>query len=175
MTCVRLVTKTLMAPLVPAGTIAAFATTAPSKEFNVETNGCAAPVGQAVRYDSGPSGTTVTFTEYAAAVEGTVQALAGMANERTVPAPSSGPPNGPSGLRVSATRHGVTGENASAPVPPAIPKYPFMSRMTSAGSVTNTETDPLTPPGTRAALATTLPVQEFSVETRGREGPVGQV
>ncbi len=50
-----------------------------------------------------------------------------------------------------------------------------MSRITLAGSVTNTETDPLLPAGTRAALATTLPVQEFSVETPGCAAPVGQV
>jgi len=60
----------LIAPFVPAGTIAAFATTAPSHEFNVETNGRAEPSGQAVRKPSEPSGTTVTFIEYAAAVEG---------------------------------------------------------------------------------------------------------
>lgn len=43
-TCVRLVTYTLIAPLVPAGTIAALATTAPSHEFKVDTPGCDAPV-----------------------------------------------------------------------------------------------------------------------------------
>ena len=39
----------VMAPFVPAGTIAAFATTAPSNEFRVETPGCGEPVGHAVR------------------------------------------------------------------------------------------------------------------------------
>ena len=53
----------LIAPFVPAGTMAAFATTLPSKEFRVETNGCTEPVGQVVRYDSGPPGTTVTLRE----------------------------------------------------------------------------------------------------------------
>ena len=48
-TCVGLVTKMLIAAFVPAGTIAAFATTAPSPEFRVETSGCGDPAGQAVR------------------------------------------------------------------------------------------------------------------------------
>ena len=58
----------LMAPLAPAGTIAAFATTLPSNEFNVDTSGRAKPAGHADRKDSAPSGTAVTFSEYAAAV-----------------------------------------------------------------------------------------------------------
>ena len=97
-----------IAPFVPAGTIAAFATTAPSKEFNVETNGRDDPVGHADKYDNIPSGTTVTFTEYAAAVEGMLQALAGIANERVSRGPIFGPPKEPASLRVSATLHGVT-------------------------------------------------------------------
>src|SRR5208283_5966959 len=48
-TCVGFVTNTLIAPLVPAGTIAAFATTLPSNEFRVETSGCACPVGHVLR------------------------------------------------------------------------------------------------------------------------------
>ena len=43
------VERALMAPSVPAGTMAAFAVTVPSKEFSVETNGWGDPVGQAVR------------------------------------------------------------------------------------------------------------------------------
>src|ERR1700690_868429 len=172
-TCVRPSTKTLIAPLVPAGTIAAFATTLPSNEFSVETNGCVAPVGHAVRYGNTPSGTTVTFNEYAAAVDGTEQPPAGSTNERTVCAASSGPPNAPCAPRVSTTRHGVSGWNVSSPAPPGCPKYPLMSRTTFAASVTNTETDPLLPAGTSAALATTFPIHEFSVETPGCADPVG--
>src|SRR5271170_2496106 len=41
------------------------------------------------------------------------QALLGMSNSRLEPAPNSGPPKGPVALRVSATRHGVTGMNCS--------------------------------------------------------------
>src|ERR1700690_2509963 len=108
-TCVRPSTKILIAPLVPAGTIAAFATTLPSNEFSVETNGCPAPVGHAVRYGNPPSGTTVTFNEYAAAFEGTGQPPSGSANDRTDFASISGPPKGPAVPRVPATRHGATG------------------------------------------------------------------
>src|SRR5271169_4349972 len=99
----------LTAPLVPAGTIAAFATTLPSNEFSVDTLGCAAPVGHAVRYGSTPFGTTVTFNEYAAAFEGTEHSLAGSTNERVDCAASSGPPNGPFPIRVSTIRHGTNG------------------------------------------------------------------
>src|SRR6202142_2562272 len=99
----------LTAPFVPAGTIAAFATTLPSNEFKVETSGFAAPAGHAVKNDSGPSGTTVTFIEYAAAVAGTEQPPAGSANERVDCASISGPPNAPCAPRVSTTRHGVSG------------------------------------------------------------------
>src|SRR2546428_7953057 len=61
MTLVELLTNIDTAPLLPAGTIAAFATTLPWNEFSVETSGCDCPVGQAVRYVRGPAGTTVTF------------------------------------------------------------------------------------------------------------------
>src|ERR1017187_2901243 len=108
MTCVGLVTYTLIAPFAPAGTIAAFATTAPSNEFSVETNGRGEPVGQAVRDDNTPPGTTVTFNEYAAAVCGMLQPPDGMGNKRASVAPISGPPNGPPAPRVSTTRHGPT-------------------------------------------------------------------
>jgi len=44
-----------------------------------------------------------------------LQALCGILNARLVFAASSGPPNGVvGGLRVSATRHGVTGMNCNA-------------------------------------------------------------
>src|SRR5208283_5518899 len=108
-TCVESVTNTSIPPPAPAGTIAAFATTLPSNEFNVDTYGCAESNGHSVRYDRCPSGTTVTFSEYAAAVAGMPHPPAGIGNDRAVPAPISGPPNGPSAPRVSATRHGVTG------------------------------------------------------------------
>lgn len=45
-----------------------------------------------------------------------LQLLAGMLKLREVPPASFGPPNGPTGLRVSRTRHGVTGTNWSGDV-----------------------------------------------------------
>jgi hypothetical protein len=85
----------LTARFVPAGTIAALAT-----EFKVETSGWLRPVDRKVRWDSVPSGNTVTFKECAAAVAGMLQALWGTAKERAA-------------FRVSATRHGVTGMNCN--------------------------------------------------------------
>ena len=46
-------------------------------------------------------------------------------------------------------------------------KYPLRSRIRSVASVAKTSMDPLAPSGTMAALATTCPFQEFSVDTRG--------
>jgi hypothetical protein len=55
-------TNTLALPFVPAGTIAALATTWPFQEFNVDTNGSRPPVGNMVRYPRYPAGTVVTFS-----------------------------------------------------------------------------------------------------------------
>ena len=61
-----------MAPLVPADTMAALATTIPAGELRVETEGAVKPVGHAVRYPNGaPCGIAVMFNEYACAVSGT--------------------------------------------------------------------------------------------------------
>ena len=43
--------------------MAAFATTVPVKEFNVETFGIDWPVGKVLKYASPPCGTTVKFNE----------------------------------------------------------------------------------------------------------------
>src|SRR5689334_5812681 len=99
-----------MAPLVPAGTRSALATTEASKEFKVETTGCARPVGQSVRYESTPGGTTVAFREYARAAAEIPQALDGTVYERVPVAASTGPPNSPFASRVSETRQGLTGK-----------------------------------------------------------------
>src|ERR1019366_2220532 len=102
------------APPLPTGMIAAFALTRPSREFSVETGGRDCPLGQMVKYPSiSPCGTTVTFNEYACAVDGIPHALAGMTKSRLLPPSIAGPPKGPAGLRVSATRQGVTGTNRS--------------------------------------------------------------
>ena len=53
----------LTAPSLPAGTIAAFALTRPSREFNSETTGWVCPDGHTVKYPSHPKGTTVIFRE----------------------------------------------------------------------------------------------------------------
>src|ERR1035441_6259705 len=102
-----------MASLVPAGIMAAFALMRPSTEFKVAITGRGCPAGHTVRYPRPPCGTTATFSEYAAAVEGMLQALSGMAKSREVWPCRAGPPNGPGARRVSATRQGVTGTNCS--------------------------------------------------------------
>src|SRR5437764_1813130 len=53
------------------------------------------------------------FNAYACALEGMWQALAGIVKSRVLWLNRAGPPNAPTGLRVSATRHGVTGINCS--------------------------------------------------------------
>src|ERR1700682_2885061 len=53
------VTNTETAPLAPAGTIAAFAVTAPVGAFSVETTGCVCPAGHVVRKPKPPLGTEV--------------------------------------------------------------------------------------------------------------------
>src|SRR4051812_5473170 len=114
MTAVGLLAKMLMAPPVPAGTIAAFDLMRPSRELSVDATGWGWPVGQSVRKPSGPPGTTATFSEYACALAGTPQALLGTMKSRVAPPPSDGPPKGPTGSRVSATRQGVIGTKCSA-------------------------------------------------------------
>lgn len=54
------------------------------------------------------------MSEYATAVDGTLQPLAGMAKPRVVFPLKIGPPNGPFALRVSAIRQGVTGTKLRA-------------------------------------------------------------
>lgn len=119
MKSVSSVVKAQAPPFVPAGTMAAAALTRPS-EFRVEVGGRFCPHGNSVRNPSLAFGTTVTFTEYAFAVEGMPQALPGTLKALEVPAARNGPPNGPFGFRVSATRHGATGTKlkpAEVPVP----------------------------------------------------------
>src|SRR5216684_2022725 len=93
--------------------IAEFPLMRPSRELRVDTKGCACPVGQTVRYASELWGATVTFSAYAWALEGMLQELFEIAKLREVPPARNGPPNGPAGLRVSATRQDVTGTNMS--------------------------------------------------------------
>src|SRR5208337_4133875 len=109
---VLLVAKTLILPLVPAGTMASFPTTPPLRAFSVATTGSGWPAGQVVRYPNGPGATTVMRIEYAFADEGIPQVLERIGKFRVAPATSEGGPLlpvKPLPDRVSASRHGVTG------------------------------------------------------------------
>src|SRR5262249_38288672 len=116
---------------VPAGTIAAFATTVPRNEFNVETTGWTNPVGQIVKKPSAPEGftlpgkvapggTTVMLNEYARAIDGTGQreVVDCMSNILVVfPVRLGGPkPMGNDPSRVSAMRQGVIPTKTSEPM-----------------------------------------------------------
>src|SRR5436305_1198536 len=88
--------------------MAAPAFTRPSMELRVEANGRVCPQGNMVKKPTLTFGTTVALIEYACAVAGIPQELSGIVKPRAFPPLKNGPPNGPLGLRVSATRHGVT-------------------------------------------------------------------
>jgi hypothetical protein len=106
---VLFVTKASIDPPEPAGTIAALAVMAPVGAFSVDTTGSVSPAGHAVNQLSDPCGTTVKFSEYACAVEGTLQEPASKGNVRVCPALIVGPASGFEKERVSTNRHGVTG------------------------------------------------------------------
>src|SRR5947209_4202758 len=95
--------------------MAALAFTRPSGEFNVDDSGCPWPVGQIVRNPSLCCGTTVTFSEYAMALDGMLHGLPACPSgkERAMPPVIGGPPKVPSGLRVSTTRQGVVATNCT--------------------------------------------------------------
>src|SRR5580658_6692435 len=95
-TLVGSLANTVIAPLAPAGTIAALALILPSEELRVETAGCGCPDGHTERNPSGPKGTTVRFSEYAAAFAGIPQGLDGIAKSRLLLAGIDGPPKGSS-------------------------------------------------------------------------------
>src|ERR1035441_10192712 len=122
-TLVVFVAYTLMAPFVPAGTMAALALMRPSREFRVATPGRDSPVGQTVRWPSGPDGTTETFSEYAAAVVGMLQLPScGIGKLWKVP-PRIGPLP-PFCGRVSTKRQGRTGTNCSCGEEDGVPRKP---------------------------------------------------
>src|SRR3982751_6051692 len=100
---VGLLAKTLTSPPLPAGTMAALAVTVPVSAFRDATVGCACPLAHAVTYPSGPFGMAAKLSEYACADAGMPQPA-----ERTWK-PWVWPPEIDAPLRVSATRHGVTG------------------------------------------------------------------
>src|SRR5271166_631869 len=104
---VSLVGNTAISPPEPAAAMAAFAVTVPVGAFNVETPGWGWPAGHTVRYPSGPRGTAVRFREYSCALDGMLQEDAcRIGKSRSWPPDRNGPPSGPGGLRVSATRQG---------------------------------------------------------------------
>src|SRR6266849_1599588 len=104
------VVNTFTAPPTPAGTMTAFESTVPVGSFNEATRGWDCPAGHAVRNPKdGLFGTAAKLKEYACAFAGSAHGLARIGNERVPWAVRPGPPNGAVGLRVSATRHGVTG------------------------------------------------------------------
>ena len=65
--------KVSMLPSAPAGIITLLANTRPLNELMLETFGCEFPEGHAVRYASGPDGTTVMVAEYAEIPDGREQ------------------------------------------------------------------------------------------------------
>src|SRR5215471_4509359 len=73
----------------------------------VEVPGRAEPAEKRVRAPGASGSVTVTLTEMAAADFGIPQAPARV-KSRFAPACRAGPPEGPSGLRVSTIRHGAT-------------------------------------------------------------------
>src|SRR5579863_2595057 len=104
------VVYTFTSPLAPAGTTTAFERTVPVGSFSEATVGLDCPAGQAVMNpNDAPFGTAAKFNEYACALAGNPHELARMGNDRVPCAARLGPPNWPAALRVSATRHGVTG------------------------------------------------------------------
>src|SRR5437016_3759838 len=108
-TWVGWVAISVIAPLVPAGTMTAFAVIAPVGALSVDDPGCGDPAGHALRKPSTPDGTTVIFVAYAWAPAGTPQLLDNTAKSRVTLAASAGPPKVPVTPRVSAMRHGVSG------------------------------------------------------------------
>src|SRR5260370_30246995 len=98
MTCVGLLAKMVTAPFKPAGTMAALALILPSLELRVETEGCDSPAGQTERKPRAPSGTTVRFREYARALAGMPQGLAGKMKSPGVAAARPRPTPGPAGV-----------------------------------------------------------------------------
>src|SRR4051812_23532549 len=77
---------------------------------------------------------------------------------RLIPPVSDGPANGPTPVRLSAIRQGVTGSNARAVGSLAATKYPLMSRMTCVGLLaTMLMVPPAAPAATMAALDLTRP------------------
>src|SRR6266699_4784886 len=96
-----------MSPVGGSGTMALLARVCPARQFNVETKGSGIPPGTILTSPSAVGCVTVKLYATALAVAG-IPHWPAMVNERSALALSAGPPYGPTGLRVSATRHGGT-------------------------------------------------------------------
>src|SRR5207248_2405957 len=79
----------------------------------VDASGCELLPAKRIMYPMAPGLTTVRFTATATAAVGMPHTPA-TAMVRVPPEGSAGPPLGPLGLRVSMSRHGVTGKNFDA-------------------------------------------------------------
>src|SRR6202035_6173101 len=102
-------------PPLPAGTMAALSTIKPCVEIRVSASGRACPVGEILMTPKCPRGSMVTFSEYACAVGGIVQAaLVRMAKVRLADPLRLCGPNEPVNARptrVSTRRQGVIPTN----------------------------------------------------------------
>src|SRR3954453_13861987 len=167
-------TNTEISPFVPAGTMAAFAVTAPVTAFSVETRGCVCPDGHVVRKPRGTWGTAVKFTEYACAVAGILQALESSGKDRATLAAKEGPPKAPAARRVSTRRQGVMGKKAMAVVSVSGTKYPLMSSTRSVSLEAKKHAAPFVPAGRMAATALVRPSMDLRLDASGWVCPQGK-
>ncbi len=110
---------TEISPLTPSGTIALFALTMPGRKLIALAKGAAPPAGYKRKSPWSLGVTTAMMIATAVAEDGIPQRPA-TGKVRTVLADSAGPPEGPSGLRVSATRHGATVKRPAPTRPPGV-------------------------------------------------------
>src|SRR6266542_1331668 len=101
---------TVMSPEGPSEMIALLARVWPGRQFMTETRGRPTPAGKTRRSPRAVGWVTVKLNAIALVPGGMPHWLA-MTKVRSALAASAGPPYGPAGLRVSATRHGVTVKN----------------------------------------------------------------
>ncbi len=110
---------TEISPLTPSGTIALFARTMPTRKLIALASGAAPPAGY-TRKSPASLGVTTAMMIATAVAEGGIPQRPATGKLRTVLAESAGPPEGPSGLRVSATRHGATVKRPAPRGPPGV-------------------------------------------------------
>src|SRR2546427_5486843 len=103
-------------PPVPSGMMALLARTLFAAKLMVLEPGGGPPVGYSRKSPRSVSRTTVTLMAIALASVGIPQ-IPAAGKLRVVLAPRAGPPEGPGGLRVSATRQGVSVKNLPAAQP----------------------------------------------------------